>query len=220
VQYYNSEKNSFHLPVISNTKIYSQLVKDDPRKELVNLENFIPGILMDIRYASCNNFTRKKVYPLSGAFARKPVAEAFLRIQQELNTKGIGLKIYDAYRPYNATVKFFKICPDTNFCAPPWTDSKHNRGCAVDLTLIDLKSGKELEMPTTFDYFTEKASHFYMELTPEAIKNRKLLKDVMIKYGFTPYNQEWWHYNFKGWESYDLMDISFEELNSVRLLNN
>jgi D-alanyl-D-alanine dipeptidase len=119
---------------------------------------------------------------------------------------------YHAYRPYAATLEFYKVYPDTNFVAAPWRGSMHNRGCAVDVTLVDLKTKEELEMPTAFDDFTVKAGQFCMDLPSQAIRNRKLLRDIMIKYGFLQYNPEWWHFNFKGWENFELMDISFEEL--------
>jgi D-alanyl-D-alanine dipeptidase len=111
-------------------------------------------------------------------------------------------------------VKFYEVYPDTNFVAAPWKGSVHNRGCAVDLTLVILQTGKQLEMPTPFDDFTEKAAHSYMNLPDQVLKNRQILKDIMTKHGFLIYEAEWWHYDFKDWKSYKLMDISFEELNS------
>ena len=187
-------------------------ISSNPDNRLVDLEKEINGIVLDIRYATSNNFTHLTIYPAPKAFLRKPVAEALLKVQQALKGNGIGLKIYDAYRPYTVTVKFFEVYPDTTFVASPKTGSRHNRGCAVDLTLIDLKSGKELEMPTAFDDFTEKAMHTYMNLSQKALQNRQLLRDVMSKYGFIPYESEWWHYDFKGWKYYPIMDLSFDEL--------
>jgi D-alanyl-D-alanine dipeptidase len=152
------------------------------------------------------------IYKSPKAYLRRPVAEALFKIEKELNSKGLGLKVYDAYRPYSATLKFYEVFPDTSFVASPRKGSRHNRGCAVDVTIIDLKTGKELEMPTSFDDFTEKASQSYMKLPENAIKNRKLLSEIMTKYGFVKYEPEWWHYDFKGWENFGLMDIPFEEL--------
>ncbi len=178
----------------------------------MDIEKIIPGIHLDIRYATKNNFTKQQIYQSPMAFVRKPVAEALLKIQVELKNKELALKIYDAYRPYSATVKFYEVYPDKEFVASPKTGSVHNRGCAVDLSLINIKTGKELEMPTPFDDFTEKAAHTYMDLPAKAIENRKLLKDIMTKYGFIQYDSEWWHYSYKEWEDFELMDISFEEL--------
>jgi D-alanyl-D-alanine dipeptidase len=188
------------------------LIQKAPASKLVDLEKVIKGVVLDIRYATTNNFTHQVIYPAPKAFARKIVAEALVKIQAELNQKGLGMKIFDAYRPYAVTLKFFEVYPDTTFVASPKKGSKHNRGCAIDLTLIELKSGKELEMPTAFDDFTEKAMHAYMKLTPEALKNRQILREVMSRYGFIPYESEWWHYDFKDWRNYQIMDLSFEEL--------
>ena len=208
------QRNNIKLKIISDIAAYNALVKEDSCKQMVNIKLLSPDIALDIRYATANNFTGKQIYDTPGAYVRKPVAEALASIQKELNGKGMGLKIFDAYRPYAATVKFYKVYPDTNFVAAPWKGSVHNRGCAVDLTLIDLATGSELEMPTPFDDFSEKASHHYPGLNENVIKNREILKQVMLKYGFEIYDAEWWHYDFKGWKNYELMDISFEELSN------
>ncbi|MEN8122308.1 MAG: M15 family metallopeptidase [Bacteroidota bacterium] len=204
--------NKYDLYVVSNIKSYNKLATENPDKEFVDIEKHIPGINLDIRYATKNNFTGQQIYESPKAYIRKPVADALLIIQDELNNKGLAIKIYDAYRPYSATVKFYEVYPDKNFVASPKTGSVHNRGCAVDLSLINIKTGKELEMPTLFDDFTEKASHSYMDLPAKAIENRKLLKDIMTKYGFIIYEAEWWHYSYKDWKEFEIMDISFEEL--------
>lgn len=201
------------LNVISNIEAYSAKVRENPNRQLVDIENIIPGIVLDIHYASKNNFTNEVIYRAPKAFVRKPVADALTKIQLELEAKGLGLKIFDAYRPYAATVKFYEVYPDTNFVAAPWKGSVHNRGCAVDLTIINLSTGKELEMPTPFDDFTKKAAHGYMHLTDEVLANRSLLREIMEKFGFSIYEHEWWHYNFENWESFSLMDISFQNLN-------
>lgn len=206
------KENPYGLEIVASMADYQKSVSSNPANRLVDLENVIPGIVLDIRYATSNNFTHQTIYPAAKAFLRKPVAEALLKVQQELKVNGIGLKIYDAYRPYSVTIKFFEVYPDTTFVASPKTGSRHNRGCAVDLTLIDLKSGKELEMPTPFDDFTEKAMHNFMNLPQKALQNRQLLRDVMSRNGFIPYESEWWHYDFKGWKNYPIMDLSFDEL--------
>lgn len=207
------KENPYGLEIVSDLAVYHHLVEKDPANELVDIEKIIKGIVLDIRYATINNFTHKVIYPSPKAFVRKPVAEALVKIQHELNEKGLGLKIFDAYRPYSVTLKFYEAFPDTNFVASPRFGSRHNRGCAVDLTIIDLKTKKELEMPTFFDDFTEKANHSYINLPKNALKNRQLLKEMMTKYGFVVYESEWWHYDFGGWRNFKLMDIAFEELN-------
>lgn len=191
---------------------YKQSVKINPDNELVNLENYIPGVVLDIRYATTNNFTKEKIYNLPRAYARKPVAVALKKIQAELKLKGLGLKIFDGYRPYSATVKFYEVYRDTTYVASPYKGSRHNRGCALDLTLIDLKTGKELPMPTEWDSFKKEAWPSTPVADPQIRANRKLLIDTMEKFGFTVYESEWWHFDFIGWQKFAVMDIDFEEL--------
>jgi len=205
-------ENKYGLFVIDNIETYKTIVIEDSSKLLIDLEEFVPGIKLDIRYATENNFFGKAVYNISKAFLRFPAAESLKKIQHELNKIGLGLKIYDAYRPYGVTVKFYEKYPDPNFVASPSKGSRHNRGCAVDLTIVNLKTGEEIKMPTGYDDFTEKANVNYTNLSEEQIKNRKLLMDVMTSNSFIPYGSEWWHYDFKGWEKFELMDLSFEQL--------
>ena len=206
------KENPYRLDVMATLAAYDSAIHENPSNQLVNLEKAVPGIVLDIRYATANNFTHQPVYPAPKAYVRKPVAEALMQIQQELNSKGMGLKIYDAYRPYAVTLKFFKLYPDTNFVASPKTGSRHNRGCAIDLTIIDIRSGKELEMPTSFDNFTERASHSFQDLSPDALQNRNILRETMIRHGFEALESEWWHYDFSGWRNFKIMDIAFDEL--------
>ncbi|HEY9046672.1 MAG TPA: M15 family metallopeptidase [Ohtaekwangia sp.] len=196
----------------TNLKEYKATVKQNPNKELIDLEKFIPGIVLDIRYATTNNFTGEKIYNMAKAYARKPVAEALQRAQAELQKKGLGIKIYDAYRPYKATVRFYEVYKDTTYVASPYRGSRHNRGCAIDMTLIDLKTGKELKMPTGYDSFQKEAWPSSPVSDPEVKKNRTLIIDVMKKQGFKVNSSEWWHYDFIGWKNYEVLDIDFEEL--------
>ena len=191
---------------------YSQQVKKDPQKELIDLEKFIPGIILDIRYATANNFTHEKIYKQARAFARRPVAEALKKAQEEFSKHSVGIKVYDGYRPYAATVKFYEVYPDTTFVASPYKGSRHNRGCAIDMTLIDLKTKEELKMPTEYDAFVRAARPTYPVKDEEIKKNRALLIDVMSKYGFKVNSAEWWHFDFIGYRSYEVLDIAFEEL--------
>ena len=207
-------QNPYDLEIISSTEAYEHTVAENPAKQMLDIAREIPGITLDIRYATTNNFTGVVMYPEARAFARKPVLEALKSVQAELNAMGLGLKIFDAYRPYATTLKFYEVYPDTNYVAAPWKGSRHNRGCAIDLTIIDLQSGAELEMPTPYDDFTEKAWHNYTELSEEALKNRALLRDVMTRHGFEILDSEWWHYDYQGWKAYELMDLSFEELSN------
>ena len=191
---------------------YQESVKSNPNKELINLEKFVPGLVLDIRYATTNNFTSEKIYNLARAYARKPVAEALRKIQADLKKQGLGIKIFDAYRPYKATVKFYEVYHDTTYVASPYRGSRHNRGCALDLTIVDLKTGKELQMPTGFDSFEKAAWPTTPVADPQIRKNRTLLINAMEKHGFKVNGSEWWHYDFIGWKNYEVLDIDFEEL--------
>jgi D-alanyl-D-alanine dipeptidase len=191
---------------------YKQSVKTNTENELVNLANYIPAVVLDIRYATTNNFTGEKIYNLPRAYARKPVAEALKKIQADLNPQGLGLKIFDGYRPYSATVKFYEVYRDTTYVASPYKGSRHNRGCALDLTLIDLKTGKELQMPTEWDSFKKEAWPSTPVADPKIRANRKLLIDAMEKHGFKVSSSEWWHFDFVGWQKFAVLDIDFEEL--------
>lgn len=193
---------------------YRQSLQADPAKELIDLEKFIPGIALDIRYATENNFTGERIYGQAKAYARKPVAEALKKVQHELKARNLGIKIYDAYRPYKATVKFYELYRDTTYVASPYRGSRHNRGCALDLTLIDLSSGEELKMPTGYDSFTKQAWPGTPVADPQVRRNRQLLIATMEKYGFRVNASEWWHFDFRGWKNFEVLDIDFPELQS------
>lgn len=207
--------NPYNLEIITGIDEYHSSVQKDSSMLMVNLEEYIPGIILDIRYATTNNFTGKIIYSSPEAWLRKEAADSLKKIQEELNKEGLGIKVFDAYRPYAATLYFYEVYKDTTFVAAPWKGSIHNRGGAVDLTLINIETGEELEMPTPFDDFSEKASHHYTELPQNVLDNRARLLKVMRDHGFTFYEYEWWHYNIKGRDKYGLLDISFEELSTL-----
>ena len=183
-------------------------------KEMVSIEPLVDifevnkNIAIDIRYATTNNFTKKIIYKSDNCYVHKDVAEALDKIQKHLEKQGLGLKIFDGYRPLWAQEILFDVFPDERYVGNPKKTTKHTRGIAIDLTLINLKDLSELEMPTEFDSFSERA-HLVFEDLPENIKkNRKLLQDVMIKIGgFEPLANEWWHFDLKGWESYPYLKI-------------
>ncbi|HPM29147.1 MAG TPA: M15 family metallopeptidase [Chryseolinea sp.] len=196
----------------TNYADYQSSVKVNPKKELIDLEKFVPGLVLDIRYATMNNFTGEKIYNLAKAYARKPVAESLKKIQEELKKEGLGIKIFDAYRPYKATVKFYEVYHDTTYVASPYRGSRHNRGCALDLTIIKLETGEELQMPTGYDSFKKEAWPTSVVTDPIIKRNRAKLITVMEKHGFKVNSSEWWHYDFIGWKQYEVLDIDFEEL--------
>ena len=191
---------------------YKKRIAANPENELINLTKFIPDLAIEIRYATTNNFTGKKIYNLARAYARKPVAESLKKIQADLKKQGLALKIFDGYRPYSATVMFYETYHDTTYVASPYKGSRHNRGCALDLTIIELKTGKELPMPTEFDSFKKEAWPTTAVADPVIRKNRKTLIDAMEKHGFKVNASEWWHFDFVGWQKFAVLDIDFEEL--------
>lgn len=196
----------------TNVQQYQEQVQKNPEMELVDLEKAIPGLELDIRYATTNNFTGEVIYNLAKAYARKPVAEALALVQADLKEQGLELKIHDGYRPYSATVKFYEVYGDTTFVASPYQGSRHNRGCAIDLTVINSETKQELNMPTPYDSFQEEAFPDFPLEDQEAVANREMLIAAMEKRGFKVYDSEWWHFDFVGWEKFDVMDIDFEEL--------
>lgn len=201
-------------PLTDKWDDYRKQIKNDSTKKMVELKTMIPGIVYDLRYATVNNFMRRLMYPAgtNTTFLRLPAVTALQKIQQELNEKGLGLKIYDAYRPYAVTVKFWELVKDERYVANPSKGSGHNRGAAVDLTIVNLKTGKELDMGTGFDNFTDTAHHSFTQLSEEILQNRELLKSAMGKYGFKTYNEEWWHYSLPDASKFEILDIDFKKL--------
>ncbi|HEX6914032.1 MAG TPA: M15 family metallopeptidase [Chitinophagaceae bacterium] len=182
---------------------------------MVSLTKYLQPLLTDWKYAGTENFTHQVLYNNPEAFLRLPAARALHLVQEELKTKGISLKIFDAYRPYSVTRKMWEIVPDERYAANPAKGSGHNRGIAVDLTLVDLETGAELEMPTPFDNFTEKAHHTYMNLDSTVLANRQLLRTTMEKHGFRPLITEWWHYFWSDGKTYPLMDFDFGTMRAL-----
>lgn len=181
---------------------------------LVELVNLDPSLRLDIRYASDRNFLGFSVYPEARAFLQADAAAALKNVNEELHQEGLGLLILDAYRPLSVTRLMWERTPPSKraYVANPKNGSRHNRGAAVDLTIIDLKTGRPIPMPSYYDDFSEKAHHSYMGSTKKARANRAKLKAVMEKHGYQALDNEWWHYDYQGWEKYPLLDKSFSEL--------
>lgn len=197
---------------VQDVAAYHKDILKNPQHKLVEISKAIPGIALDIRYATTNNFMHRKMYPQGRAFARLPVVKALQKVEAQLKPMSLGLKIFDAYRPYSITVDFFNVVHDTRYVADPKVGSKHNRGCAIDITLINLKTGKEITMPTDFDSFNARAGANYANPSAEIIQHRELLKSIMQHNGFQVNPDEWWHYDFNGWPSYPLLDVPFSQL--------
>jgi len=185
--------------------------------DLVELVKLDPTIKLDIRYATTNNFVGKAVYSEPRAFMQRPAAEALVAAHQWLKEQGYGLLVYDAYRPWTVTKLFWDITPPGKraFVADPSIGSKHNRGCAVDLSLFDLRTGHEIELPSAYDDMTERAFVTYSGGTTEQRQRRDLLRKAMEREGyFFVYPEEWWHYDFKDFRDYAIQDIAFPEIAS------
>jgi D-alanyl-D-alanine dipeptidase len=211
----SAQQPDFIRPELTdNWDDYKKQVKLDSNKKMVELRSLIPGIVYDLRYATVNNFMRRLMYPAGTniTYLRLPAAKALQKVQQELNVKGYGLKIFDAYRPYAVTVKFWELIKDERYVANPSKGSGHNRGIAVDLTIINLHTGKVLDMGTGFDNFSDTAHHTFKQLSEEVLQNRELLQSTMGKYGFNSYTDEWWHYSIPNTAKFEILDIDFKKL--------
>ena len=183
---------------------------------MINLKQFIPGLVLDLRYATTNNFMQQQLYPaLNTTWLRKAAADSLAIVQKELKQKGLGLKIFDAYRPYSVTEKMWEPVKDDRYAADPKKGSGHNRGIAVDLTLINLTTKEEFNMGTGFDNFTDSAHHAFTNLPEEVLQNRLLLKAIMEKHGFKALDTEWWHYYLPNTKDYELLDVPFNKLRKL-----
>jgi D-alanyl-D-alanine dipeptidase len=207
--------NPFGLQVVDDVDLHQSMVRRDPGQMLVPVRDLAPGVVLDVRYATESNFMNEKLYPREAAFLRCAPARALAAVQRDLETRGLGLKVFDAYRPYAVTVRMWEKWKDPDYVADPSRGSRHNRGAAVDVTLVDLRTGRELEMPTGYDDFTSAASSSYQEGSKEALKNRAILREAMERFGFVVLPSEWWHFDYRGWEAYGLLDVPHEALGTL-----
>ncbi len=209
--------NIVKLQPISDKVSFHKIVERDTLQAMIELQSLIPDLRYDLRYASKHNFTGMRLYPKNTrtTYLRRNPAEALAKVAEDLREKGLGIKIWDAYRPYRTTVRFWELIHDERFVANPSKGSGHNRGTAVDLTLVDLKTGKVLDMPTDFDDFSTAAFHGAANDDELRMKNRLLLKTTMEKFGFVALETEWWHYSWPGAAAYDVLDLSFKVLGSM-----
>ncbi|MDY0278405.1 MAG: M15 family metallopeptidase [Acholeplasma sp.] len=180
---------------------------------LVDVEAATDEFIIEMRYATEDNFVGKKVYPLDVCIMQKDTLEKLMKSNKEFLEIGLRIKIWDAYRPISIQKIFFDLVPNESFVANPYKDqcSVHNSGFAVDLTLVDM-DGKEIEMPTSFDDFSEKASRNSTKMSVEAVKNLSILTQILTKNGFKTIDSEWWHYNDADAKGFVALDISFDEI--------
>ena len=210
--------SKYGVEYIKSIELYRQSVAKDSLKKMTDLQAAIPDIVLDLRYATTNNFMGRRMYPKSTnhTFLRLQAVKSLALVENELKTKGYGLKIFDAYRPYSVTEQFWELVHDDRYVADPSKGSGHNRGIAVDLTIINLKTKKEIRMPTGFDNFSDSAHHDFMKLPDDVLEDRKLLKETMEKYGFIAFQTEWWHYSLPNPEKFEVLDLSFDELEKTK----
>lgn len=185
---------------------------DAESQRFVDVEQRAPGVRIELRYATTNNFMKRAVYPPSArCYLRSRVAARIAEVQRKLAADGLGLLLYDCYRPRPVQKLLWEITPDERYVAPPHKGSRHNRGAAVDLTLVD-SQGRPLPMPTEYDAFSVKAHRSYNDLPEELKKNRARLTDAMKAAGFLPMPTEWWHFDDPESARYPLSEIGFDEL--------
>jgi zinc D-Ala-D-Ala dipeptidase len=184
--------------------------------DLVEIARIEPSIQLDIRYATNNNFLGRPVYTAGRAFLQRDAALALQTAHLALRPHGFGIVVFDAYRPWSVTKEFWESVDDqarqAGFVAKPSDGSRHNRGCAVDVSLFDLSSGKQVTMPTDYDEFSPRAYPNYRGANGESISARDLLIRTMKQAGFDVLYNEWWHFDYRDWQDYALMDIAFEEI--------
>jgi D-alanyl-D-alanine dipeptidase len=182
--------------------------------ELVELTRLDPTIRLDVRYATSHNFMGRVLYPQARTFLQRPTAEALVQVNAELKPLGYGLLVFDGYRPWRITKQMWDHTPAAKreFVADPRKGSRHNRGCAVDLTLCDLNTGREIDMPGAYDEMSTRSYVAYTGGTPAQRNHRDLLRRVMKAHGFTVLPAEWWHFDYCDWKSYPIQDVPFEKL--------
>jgi D-alanyl-D-alanine dipeptidase len=209
-------RSSYGLSIVNSRSLYRQTLRGHPEKAMIPL-TAKPGLFLDLRYASKNNFTGRVLYAgrPRNTWLRKPAADALDSVLSDLKAMQLGLKIFDAYRPYSVTVALWEQEPDPRYAADPAKGSGHNRGIAVDLTLVDLKTGDALQMPTGFDNFSDSAHQDFMDLPPAAIHDRALLKTVMEKHGFIALPTEWWHFSWPDPAHFEVLDLDFREMEKI-----
>ncbi len=186
-----------------------------PDEPLVDVTSIEPRLRVDIRYATENNFMHRTLYPAARCLLRESVARRLARVQDDLAREGLGLKVYDGYRPLSVQKLMWEVMPDERYVANPANGSRHNRGAAVDVTLVDA-AGRELQMPSAYDEFSERAHRDYRGGSAAARANRDRLIRAMHRRGFRVLDTEWWHFDAPGWRRYPLLDIPLTDAAAIR----
>lgn len=183
-------------PVAETTAVPTDPVPEPDDDDFVRIVDYVPHVRQELPYATEDNFTGQIIYEFQDAYLRYGTVKKLAAVAAEMEVKGLGLLIWDGYRPVYAQAKLYEVCPDPTYVSPPGVGNQnHCRGRAVDLTLYDLKTGKPIEMPTGFDDFSVYADRDYSDVSEEAAANARLLEEAMQRSGFKGYSAEWWHYN-------------------------
>lgn len=210
------EVNSYGLKVIKSCREFIKTVQENPVNAMWSLDTRVPQVLIDLKYAGLDNFMKQALYkPAQTTYLRKEAVVALAKVQQALLERGMGLKIWDAYRPYSVTEKMWEPVKDERYAANPKYGSGHNRGAAVDLTIINKTTRKELNMGTGFDHFSDTAHVNFTALPANVLANRRLLQSLMEANGFKVLDTEWWHFYLPDAKNYDLLDLSFKQLKKI-----
>jgi zinc D-Ala-D-Ala dipeptidase len=220
-----TEPAVFHIqPVRPIAELRAEALKATPpfergpfrESDLVDVAALDKRIKLDIRYATDRNFLGTPVYSSARAFLQRPAAEALRRAHRELMKQGYGIVVFDAYRPWYVTKIFWEATPvdKHEFVADPSQGSRHNRGCAADISLYDLKTGREVEMTGGYDEMSERSYPTYSGGTPAQRAHRDLLRSEMEKQGFSVFQSEWWHFDFRDWRDYAIQNIPFERISA------
>lgn len=202
-------KTTARAAVALTMAILSVIVSAEEKSSvtLVDLAKAAPGVIIDLRYTRADNFFKKAFYPPDARALLRPTTAAKLAmVQEELKKEGLGLKIWDAYRPLAVQRAMWKVLPNPDYVADPAKGGRHNRAAAVDVTLVDAK-GKELVMPTPHDEFSPRAGAHFKLIAPAAAKNRKRLQDAMVRHGFAIFESEWWHFDDADWQQHPALDL-------------
>lgn len=205
------------LRIVQSAKTYQQAIKTDRSRQLIDLKRQIPSLQFDLRYSTANNFTHQLLYPksLGTSYLCRTAADALQTVCAEAADSGWQIRIFDAYRPYAVTRLMWSIVPDERYAANPAKGSGHNRGIAVDLTLVDARTGTPLDMGTGFDNFTDSAHHDFRQLPQSVLRNRLRLRHLMESHGFKALETEWWHYSWPNDGRYEVMDLDFGQVKKL-----
>ncbi len=212
----NTPLNEYGLWIISNSREFKKMVVINADNAMLDVKEHVPGIIIDLKYCGTDNFMKQKLYPpAQTTYMRRPAVKALAAVQKKLLEKGLGLKIWDAYRPYAVTVKMWEPVKDDRYAADPKFGSGHNRGAAVDITLVNLTTKEELNMGTGFDNFSDTAHIDFKNLPAAVLQNRLLLQSVMEENGFKVLDTEWWHFYLPDAKKFELLNFSFKELKKI-----